>query len=84
MYRTCPVCGLEFEREQGYFVGAMYLSYALAILIVLPIIAGMIMTGWSASHIYIASGAALVVLAPWLFRYSRVLWLYLDQLIDPR
>jgi uncharacterized protein (DUF983 family) len=27
MHARCPVCGLVFAREQGYFTGAMYLSY---------------------------------------------------------
>ena len=27
----CPVCGLQFHREQGYFLGAMYISYGLAL-----------------------------------------------------
>src|SRR5437899_10038697 len=29
MNETCPVCGMRFEREQGYFLGAMYASYFL-------------------------------------------------------
>src|SRR3712207_2725300 len=28
---TCPVCGHRFEREPGYFIGAMYASYFLAV-----------------------------------------------------
>src|SRR5438552_15803247 len=28
MHARCPVCGLRLEREQGYFMGAMYISYA--------------------------------------------------------
>ena len=32
MNEDCPVCGLDFDRgEPGYFTGAMYVSYALAI-----------------------------------------------------
>src|SRR5688572_4942778 len=27
----CEVCGLHFERESGYFVGAMYVSYTLGV-----------------------------------------------------
>ena len=27
MYKRCPVCGLTYEREAGYFIGAMYVSY---------------------------------------------------------
>ena len=84
MNRRCPVCGLEFEREQGYFVGAMYFSYALAIAAVLPIIAAMLLLGFAAASIYIVSCLFLAVASPFLFRYSRVLWIYLDQVIDPR
>src|SRR5882672_2735476 len=25
-----PICGLIFQREEGYFLGAMYVSYVLA------------------------------------------------------
>ncbi len=31
MYERCPVCGLKFEREAGYFLGAMYISYGLGL-----------------------------------------------------
>ena len=31
MHERCPACGLKFEREQGYFLGAMYFSYAIGI-----------------------------------------------------
>jgi len=84
MHRACPACGLEFEREQGYFVGAMYFSYGLAVLVVLPVIVVMVVAGCSAGPIYLAATTTLIVLAPWLYRYSRVLWLYLDQIIEPR
>jgi len=32
MNRECSVCSYHFDREPGYFIGAMYLSYGLAIL----------------------------------------------------
>jgi hypothetical protein len=32
MRAQCPACGLLFEREPGYFTGAMYLSYGLALI----------------------------------------------------
>jgi len=30
MNQACDSCGLRFEREAGYFLGAMYVSYTLA------------------------------------------------------
>jgi len=32
MKKNCEVCDYRFDREPGYFLGAMYLSYGLAIL----------------------------------------------------
>jgi uncharacterized protein (DUF983 family) len=34
MNDPCPVCGLIFEREEGYFLGAMYVSYVLGCAVV--------------------------------------------------
>ena len=32
MNENCPLCGLDFDRgEPGYFTGAMYVSYGMAI-----------------------------------------------------
>src|SRR5437773_7738769 len=31
MNAMCPVCGHRYEREPGFFQGAMYVSYALGI-----------------------------------------------------
>src|SRR4051812_24822754 len=35
MHDVCPVCGLKFDREPGYFLGAMYFSYLISLLPVL-------------------------------------------------
>ena len=31
MNENCPECGYRFEREQGYFLGAMYASYFISV-----------------------------------------------------
>jgi uncharacterized protein (DUF983 family) len=33
MYERCAVCGLRFEREQGYFLGAMYINYGVTVVL---------------------------------------------------
>jgi hypothetical protein len=35
MRETCDACGLKYEREQGYFVGAIYLNYAVTAVVCL-------------------------------------------------
>ena len=31
MAARCAVCGLVFERETGYFIGAIYINYGLTV-----------------------------------------------------
>ena len=44
----------------------------------------MLLLGFTAASIYIVSCLFLAAASPFLFRYSRVLWIHLDQVIDPR
>ncbi len=47
MQERCPVCDLKFAREAGYFIGAMYISYGIALLTI-TLIAALLwaVTGW--------------------------------------
>jgi Protein of unknown function (DUF983) len=84
MNDRCPVCGLPFNREQGYFLGAMYISYglALALLFVIGLILW-VLTTWRLDQIAIWAVLFFLPFAPMLTFLSRVLWIYLDQTIDP-
>ena len=84
MYECCPVCGLRYEREQGYFVGALYVAYALAVpTLTLLTLAVWLATRWPLSKVLLAGSALLVPLTPVVFRYSRVVWLHLDYHVEP-
>lgn len=84
MNPRCPVCGLKFEREQGYFLGAMYISYAL-MLPLLTVFLGLLwaFTTWDWWLRFAVAVALLVPLAPLLATISRVLWIHFDRAIDP-
>ncbi len=86
MHDACPVCGHVFEREPGYFVGAMYVSYALAIPVYLAVtvVLGRLLRGWSDPAILALALLLFLPCAPILFRYSRVIWMHLDLAIDRR
>ena len=79
MHEMCPVCNLRYERELGFYWGAMYFSYFLSVIIV-------VVTGVSLyylahdppAHTYIGVAvSAIMLLSPFLYRYSRMLMLYL-------
>lgn len=84
MHRTCPACGLEFLREPGYFLGAMYFSYALGVAAVAPLAVWGLVAGWPLATTGWACTALLAAVSPWVFQYSRVLWLWFDQRFDAR
>ena len=80
----CPVCGLKFEREQGYFLGAMYISYAMAVpLLLIFFLLIWKLTTWSWNTMLIVSALALLPFAPFLTLFARVLWIHLDRTVDP-
>jgi uncharacterized protein (DUF983 family) len=84
MHECCQHCGLKFEREQGYFLGAMYISYGLALITIAVL--GLLLwasTAWSLQKITLWAILLFLPLAPTLTLFSRVLWIYLDRAIDP-
>jgi hypothetical protein len=84
MRRECPVCGLIYEREPGYFVGAMYASYTIGILLTLPVWLTLLLIGQSFGVIMGATTIAVVILMPLLFHYSRVSWMHFDYIFNPK
>jgi hypothetical protein len=85
MNAQCPVCDLRFEREPGYFLGAMYFSYALSIpLIGAALLAvSLLLPDLAWEWRVLLAGVAALPFVPWLFRASRVLWIHLDRWISP-
>jgi uncharacterized protein (DUF983 family) len=84
MHERCPVCGLKFDREPGYFLGALYFSYALSIP---PGLALALLiwrfSNWSFNAVMFGAFLAYLPLVPFVSRLSRVLWIYMDRHFDP-
>ena len=76
MHEDCPHCGHHFEKEPGFFIGAMYVSYALtlaeSVTVYLPI-------RYFTTDPGLLLGIVVSVVGPLTlinFRYSRILWMY--------
>jgi len=85
IHDTCPACGLAFQREEGYFLGAMYVSYVLGAVLVAAVF-------FSASALWPAVPpitlclwifAGYIPLMPLVYRYSRIIWMHFDWLVCP-
>lgn len=78
----CPECNQPFELEVGFWYGTGYVSYILAVLLTaLTFVAWFLLIGMSTNDNrffgwLVFNIILLVVLQPWLMRFSRVLYLY--------
>src|SRR3989442_14514174 len=75
MNETCPVCGHRFERAPGFFVGAMYVSYALAVPLctVLAVLLRLVLPGWDLLPVMGLVAVLFLPFAPGLFPLSGVI-----------
>jgi hypothetical protein len=84
MHERCPRCGLRYQREPGYFLGAMYISYFLSIP---PVLALVLLiwhvSGWPFDVVLVAALVAWLPFVPAITRWARVLWIYFDRHFDP-
>lgn len=72
----CDHCGLKYEKEPGFYYGAMYVAYALGV--------ATFVTFWVSMNLFFSSIsigiqitvviAAIVVLSPWLYTLSKIIW----------
>ena len=90
MFYACPECGLIFGREEGYFTGAMIVSYILVVpLLALLTLVIELLSGWRFDLVLLIAGIVLLSIAgaaqfvPAIFRYSRVIWMHFDRIVDP-
>lgn len=84
MHTTCPQCGITYERESGFFAMSIFVGYILAFFIFSPILAVLYIRQVERIWLYMVPTAVIVLLAPIIFRYARVIWLHLDEWMDPR
>ncbi len=84
MQESCSICQLRYDREPGYFLGAMYISYGLALPFV-ALIAVLLwkFTGWGIGKTMIWTVVLFLPFAPSITFLARVFWIYLDQTVDP-
>jgi ABC-2 type transport system ATP-binding protein len=84
MRPECLTCGLKFEREQGYFLGAIYINYAATVVCMLV---GFFVLDYfvklSLTYQIVVWSSFGVVFPMMFFRYSRSLWLCLDYIFSP-
>jgi uncharacterized protein (DUF983 family) len=81
MHVRCPQCDLLYEREPGYFIGAMYISYGMATMLIglLMWLLHLALPEWDLGWIVLLATALFLPLGPMVSRYARTIWMYFDH-----
>ncbi len=79
MNEKCEACGYKFDREPGYFLGAMYVSYGIAVFFGILTYLACYFFFPSLQVIYIPIAILFVILAISRknFKLSRVIYIHL-------
>lgn len=79
MNAHCSHCDFKFEKEPGYFFGAMYLNYGLTVAqgIATYCIAQFFFTETFDLRIIPIIALVIITMASFNIRFSRLLWIYM-------
>ena len=81
MHERCPVCDLLYEREPGYFIGAMYVSYGMATVLIglVMLLLNLALPTWDLGVVVLMATGLFIPFVPMTSRYARGSWMYFDH-----
>ncbi|RXG16029.1 putative protein DUF983 [Leeuwenhoekiella aestuarii] len=78
MHTHCKTCNLKFEKESGFFIGAMYVSYGITVAEFLSIFVLMhFVFNTSLMTAFLIVVAVIILASTFNFKLARTLWIYL-------
>lgn len=84
MPKQCDKCGQALNPEPGFYYGAMYVSYGLSVGLFLAFFFfSQVVYELSGLTFIISYTATLLLLFPYIFRYSRVIYIHLFYSFNP-
>jgi uncharacterized protein (DUF983 family) len=88
MAERCPRCGIKFEREEGFFLGAFLINFAIGEGLIAVLLFGYVILLSANAHVsvpgFIAAGIGLSVAATMFFYpFSKTVWSALDLAMHP-
>ena len=83
-YESCPVCGFVYEREPGYYTGAIAVNLVVTELIIVAIAVPMAASQAVSIPVMVLLGITLPILFPLLcYRPTKSIWMSFDHIVHP-
>jgi len=77
MNKMCSHCEVSFEPEPGFYIGAMFVSYALNVGVLLSVGIMLYLLYSPSDWVYISVVSFFVIVfSPFTFRFSRIIFLH--------
>ncbi|MGO4818966.1 DUF983 domain-containing protein [Flavobacterium sp. W22_SRS_FP1] len=84
MNEKCSHCGLKYQIEPSFFYGAMYVSYGLNVAVgIAAFVISYIVFEASLKDAFISIIASLIILFPFILRWSRNIYINMFVSYDP-
>lgn len=85
MHDACGSCDATFKREQGFYLGSIYINYGITVIITGAAYALLLLgLGWTHEAALAVCLGIAVAFPVWFFRYARSLLLALDGSVNQR
>ena len=84
MPHHCECCGLRFNKEPGFFYGAMYVGYGLSVgyLVTFYLAMTLLIKDFEVETYFLFGIGSLLVLTPVVFKFSRSIWITMFESYD--
>lgn len=83
MHEACNACGASFRREQGFYLGSIYINYGVTVILTGAVYAVLVLALGTGHETALAACLALAVAWPILFfRHARSFLLALDGSVN--
>jgi uncharacterized protein (DUF983 family) len=87
LVERCPRCGYLFAREEGFFLGAIVINFAvteISLGIVLAVLIALEAGGGAPLGAFIVAAVAVTILVPLVFYpFSKTVWSAIDLIMHP-
>ncbi len=77
MNTACVQCGYKFEKEPGYFIGAMYVSYGLGVAEMAIVLVLSLLIKIQLEYVIYLLVGLVVLMSTFNYRKARIIWMYL-------
>ncbi|WP_244275694.1 DUF983 domain-containing protein [Maribacter dokdonensis] len=78
MNERCSECNFKFEKETGFFFGAMFVSYALAVAqMIISLVLFWYFVDMSPLRVFAIIALVTILMSTFNFRLSRSIWIHL-------